>query len=117
MYKNIHSLFLFYSSNAIKASFQKLLDILYVGAKADLQSTKDILSWFSSNFLIAILIFTIWISETQNIRYSDPQKYFFFRADKVVNDDDYDKKRSKAAIRAQALKEMQNEKEVSHYIG
>ena len=56
-------------------------------------------------------------SKTQNVRYSDPQMYFFFRADKVVNDDDYDKKRSKAAIRAQALKEMQNEKEVSHYIG
>ena len=37
----------------------------------------------------------------------------FFRANKVTNNDDFDKKRSKAAIRAQALKEMEKEREVS----
>ena len=40
--------------------------------------------------------------------------YVFFRVNKTtINHEDFDKKRSRAAIKAQALKEMEKEKEVS----
>ena len=39
--------------------------------------------------------------------------FFQLRVNKGVTHEDFDKKRSRAAIRAQALKEMEKEKEVS----